>query len=96
MNKRDRKVAKQTVLWMKKGYNLHKRGDKNKVAAYSRKYGRIMDYRMFGNHTPSEQARLDRESEIRFYITMDRKYDKYWYGPGVCKGCNASQDTICI
>jgi len=92
MNKRDRKVAKATVLWLKKGYNLHREGDSIKLAAYSRKYGRMVDYRMYGNHTPSEAARLDRESSIRLDINQSHKYDKYWYH---CLGCNPSKGTTC-
>ena len=88
MNKRDRKAAKATVLWLKKGYNLHREGDSSKLAAYSRKYERMLDYRWADGHSPSVQAKLDRESTIRFEINVSHKYDKYWYS---CLGCNASK-----
>jgi hypothetical protein len=91
MNKRDRKVVKQEILWLKKGYNLHKRGDKDKLAAYNRKYERIVHYRMFGNHTPYEEARLDRRSSALFELIMSNKTDKYHT---LCKGCG--NGSICI
>lgn len=80
MNKRDRKVVKKAVLWTKKGYNLHKRGDASLLASYEKQYTRMVEYRMRDDHSEAVANRLEYEADLRvMHVNSNKKYHRYFY-----------------